>query len=188
VPLDHDGASPGTASKSSPSWSARWLVDDQVCRFAAVPSRSTFASVLEDRGTEPGTLLVIFLATFRPIGSQLGIPAVIRASAELARRVKQLAPPGSLVGSLSAWTTGVFVPGRDPAVITNFVAALVHINEHHDLEIEAGGWVEIRAAVGAVPITGTDNDARALLTEAARRATADLGRFPDDWQYPIVID
>jgi GGDEF domain-containing protein len=149
------------------------------------------------RVDHPGTLLVIFLATFEPIGRNLGIPAVIRSAEYLTQLIHDLAPRGAFVGELTEITTGVFLPNSGLDEAASFMTSLREATFKEDLFISPedfgkfydgdGKWAEIRVAAGAITVPSGTFDRRQLLEEARRHAEEDLRRYPEEWKYPITI-
>lgn len=150
-------------------------------------SLPSFSSLLRAGTKGPGWVIVVFLATFQPIGKRFGIPGVQQAAIHLSELVTNLAPEGALVGSVSDLTTGVFVPQVASASIDSYVTSIRMAAAADDLELEAGEWAEIRVAVGVMPISSGEFDAREVTIEAARKAETDLAKFPQEWAYPIVV-
>ncbi len=147
----------------------------------------TFERAFRSRLTKSGTLVVVFFVTFQPSAQRFGIPGVISAAEYLADLVRNVAPPGALVGDLSGLTMAVFLASSCDVDVSSFVASLLDASVQQDAEIEPGEWAEIRVAVGVVHVTGDDSDPRAIIEEAARRAEADQARFPKEWRYPVLV-
>jgi GGDEF domain-containing protein len=150
------------------------------------PDIPEFIQVFRERSGEPGELIVVFLATFKPI-SIYGIPAVFSASAYLANMIINIAPPQAFIGRVNAFTTGLFLPGKSRDQADEFVALLRRTAAENDLELEPGEWVEIRVAVGIADVTGRESDSLEPIREAVRGAEADQARFPPEWKRSITI-
>ena len=133
-----------------------------------------------------GALVVLFLATFKPISRVFGIPGAELAGKHVHDVVTKLSPPDAIVGSLSWLGIGIFLPGTRGSAAASLVEALISRIESEDLEIRPGEWAELRLAVGLAEFSPGANAAE-ILQEAASLAESDEARFPDEWRYPVLI-
>src|SRR5438874_13537415 len=113
-----------------------------------------FVDSFQEEPGRAGSLAVIFLATFSPIGDAIGIPAVQLAGEHLGRLVLGSAPKNASVGDISDVTFGVFLPGSTLAGVADLVRSLRAACIEEDLEVAPGLWAEIRPAIGGVHVPG----------------------------------
>jgi GGDEF domain-containing protein len=139
-----------------------------------------------DARDQSGTVVVLFLATFKPISRVFGVPGAELAGKHIHDVMARLSPPDALVGLLSWLATGIFLPGTQRSAAASLVEALISRVESEDLEIEPGEWAELRLAVGLAEFS-PGADVAEVLQEAARLAESDEARFPEEWRYPVLV-
>lgn len=146
---------------------------------------SAFREAVKTRH-QAGTLVVVFLVTYKPISQVFGIPGVERAGRQVYDVIAEASPSDAIVGSLSWLSVGIFLPRTRDVDEGVIIRQLVDRVESDDLEIESGERAELRLAVGRARFD-RGADAADVLQEAASLAESDEARFPDDWRYPVLI-
>jgi len=156
-----------------------------VCgRFCAMLSGEYFEDVF-DAADQFGAsnAIVLFLATFMPIGKLWGKGAVESSMAEVIRRVVGLAGDCAVL-RLGFPSIVVLVPGL--VDVSELNQRLAEEFQACELETSDGYSIDLKLAIGNSAV-GEDG-LHAAVSEAASNAEADLSsRYPSEWEYPIVL-
>jgi hypothetical protein len=145
-----------------------------------------FLEHLHRRPAGDASIVVVFMASFRPIGESVGIPGVAAAARHLTMFLEQSIPEGAEFADLTDWTYALFLPGASPGEAGEFAEGLVRVAAARTFDMGFGEQEPLYLTVGVAALPG-GLEAPSVILAAARLAEADQGRYPDEWRYPVVL-